>query len=75
MRPLVGQLCLPFGDREPARRPVPLGANGKPGPPCLKCTATTIVSPGKGPHYLRVDCPDCGVSHWLPKPRTTGRSA
>jgi hypothetical protein len=44
---------------------------GPPGPPCLRCGGSTVVSPGVGPHHARIDCVDaqCGAWRWAPKPR------
>jgi hypothetical protein len=37
---------------------------------CLKCGhKDTVLSPGKGPHHARIDCPKCGAWRWMPKPR------
>jgi hypothetical protein len=42
---------------------------GEPGPPCRRCGhVDTIVSPGRGPHYRRLDCPRCKAWRWLAKP-------
>jgi hypothetical protein len=40
------------------------------GPPCLKCGAATVLGPGKGPHYARVDRPDCKAWRWLARPKS-----
>src|SRR6476620_11510218 len=45
----------------------PRAGPGRDGPPCLKCGADTVVSPGTPPHHLRADCPDCRAWRWLPK--------
>lgn len=40
------------------------------GPACLKWHyPDTIITPGKGPHHARIDCPNCGAWRWLPRPR------
>jgi hypothetical protein len=61
MTPLKGQQTLLFVDK-----PAPANTDG---PPCLKCGADTIVSPGVGPHYARIDCPSCKAWRWAPAPR------
>jgi hypothetical protein len=65
MKPLPGQTS--FLDR-----PI---AQTEDGPPCLKCGyLNTVVSPGVGPHYARIDCPQCKAWRWLPTPRPRGES-
>jgi hypothetical protein len=60
MKPLPGQTS--FLD-QPA-------APTEDGPPCLKCGhKDTVVSPGVGPHFARIDCPVCKAWRWLPTPR------
>jgi hypothetical protein len=39
------------------------------GPACPKCGGATVLTPGKGPHFARIDCKACGGWRWLPKPR------
>jgi hypothetical protein len=43
--------------------------SGEPGPTCPKCGGPTVIKPGSGPHYARMDCTQCGAFRWLPKPR------
>ena len=49
----------------------PKDAEKQAGPPCLACGGPTRISPGKGPHFARIDCldPSCRAWRWAPKPR------
>jgi hypothetical protein len=63
-----GRLPFPPPPDEPSAEDRPSGLRPE-GPLCLKCGAITIVSPGRGPHHARADCPSCKAWRWLPRPR------
>jgi ribosomal protein S27AE len=44
------------------------------GPPCPSCGAPTILSPGKGTHAGRMDCPKCGAWRWTKAKWTRSRA-
>ena len=50
MTPLKGERLLPFlnSPKQPS----------EPGRFCLRCGGKTVISPGVGPHYARIDCAD-----------------